>query len=105
MSTKALRQQLTEIRERADYLNLEDRSLPTFAWPGGYPIFYLDAGGEILCADCATIMLDDETIDERNLPIDSDVHWEGPSEYCAECRKEIESAYGDPDAEEENAPE
>lgn len=27
--------------------------LPAYAWPGGYPLSYLTAGGDELCADCA----------------------------------------------------
>lgn len=27
--------------------------LPAYAWPGGYPISYLDAENNELCADCA----------------------------------------------------
>src|SRR2546428_6652372 len=31
----------------------ENGNLPAFAWPGGYPIFYLCADGGILCPQCA----------------------------------------------------
>ena len=67
--------------------------LPAFAWPGGYSIFYLDHGGNVLCADCATASLrynDDQTAS------DADVYWEGPTINCEECNAPIDSAYGNP---------
>jgi len=36
-----------------------------------------------------------------DLPQYSDIFYEGPTEFCAECNGEMESAYGDPWAEEE----
>lgn len=76
--------------------------LPAFAWPGGYPILYLDSADEILCAKCATKALDDAEADERARPVAYFVHYEGSSEFCADCNVETESSYGDP-AEEKGA--
>jgi hypothetical protein len=28
-------------------------SLPAYAWPGGYPIYYVTKDNMVLCADCA----------------------------------------------------
>jgi hypothetical protein len=28
--------------------------LPSYAWPGGYTLFYVTANGDELCAECAT---------------------------------------------------
>ena len=70
----------------------EDGKLPTYAWPGGYPILYLDSENFVLCPECAN----DEG--EHNNPIVAQfIHWEGPSEWCEDCSAEIESAYGDPE--------
>ena len=30
-----------------------DDILPSFAWPGGYALAYVDDDGSVLCADCA----------------------------------------------------
>lgn len=76
-------------------------ALEQYAWPGGYPVIYLPRGpsgdvtGDVLCADCAM-----RERDAGNMPhgMLCDVYMEGPSEFCAECNREIESAYGDPDA-------
>lgn len=70
----------------------EDGKLPTYAWPGGYPIIYLDSENFVLCSECAN----DEA--EHNNPIVAHfIHWEGQSERCEDCSAEMESAYGDPE--------
>jgi hypothetical protein len=67
-----------------------------FAWPGGYTVEYVTPAGTVLCADCAR----SEVLDNRGT-VYADIYYEGPAEYCADCNREIESTYGDPDAEEE----
>lgn len=63
--------------------------LPSFAWPGGYPLFYVTSAGLVACPDCANA----ETSD----PVTAcDVHWEGEPLQCDDCGKDIESAYGVP---------
>lgn len=67
---------------------LHDRSLI-----GGYPLIYFNRQDEILCASCATEQVDDikhvRTYDE------------GATLNCTNCNKPIESAYGDPEEEEQ----
>ena len=68
--------------------------LPAFAFPGGYPLCYLDAENNVLCADCASVS------DEFNEPtVACGTHLEGPPIHCDDCEFGIESAYGDPDEE------
>jgi hypothetical protein len=69
--------------------------LPAYAWPGFYPIIYYSAEGYVFCPGCA-----DQEDAEPPITV-YDVHWEGPPEYCDGCGKELESAYGDPDADED----
>ena len=69
-------------------------ALDAYAWPGGYPVIYLDSCGEVLCAACAEVDRDDP--DTKPLQ-GCGVHWEGAPEYCAECNVEIPSAYGEPE--------
>lgn len=69
--------------------------LPAFAWPGAYPIIYVTEDADILCAECAW---DVAVADE---PLTQDIHWEGPTLCCDDCSKPIESAYGDPEADDE----
>jgi len=80
-----------------------DGKLPSFAWPGGYPMFYLDRENSELCADCATKSLDDKDEVPQFKPKYGDIHWEGPSLFCSQCNAEIESAYGDPEADRDEA--
>lgn len=70
----------------------EAGKLPAFSSVGCCTIEYITKAGDVLCAECAS--------DPDNGAIDCDVYYEGPTEYCAECNKEIESSYGDPDADE-----
>ena len=75
-----------------DALRLRDGSLQSYAWPSGYPVLYLDAHNEVLCAECATKELNDPDAG-KDAPVAYFVHYEGSSEFCAECNAEVESAY------------
>lgn len=74
--------------------------LPAYAWPGGYPLFYLCRDGGVLCHKCMNkeiAEIDDST--RRKLRDGwevraCDVHWEGEPMTCGHCNDEIESAYG-----------
>lgn len=78
----------------------DEDQLPAFAWPGGYPLTYFTTDGEVLCASCATVELDE--LCEGDTPRDEtlgllawwQVHWEGPDETCANCYRSLPSAYG-----------
>jgi hypothetical protein len=71
----------------------DDGQLSKWAWPGGYPIFYIDGNNSILCPDCAR----KSDADPDELPqfkiIAADVNWEDPNLYCEDCSAPIESAY------------
>lgn len=73
----------------------------TYAWPGGYEIHYLAKDGGVLCHNCANeeLMRTIDPDDEQFYIVDGDVHWEGAPLMCDHCGREIESEYGDPDAE------
>ena len=74
---------LAEIRD-------ENGKLPAFAWPGGYPLLYLDGENNTLCPDCANK-------EGYSSPVVAvDVYYEGPTLHCDDCSAAIESAYGDP---------
>ena len=67
-----------------------DGSLPSYAWPGGYPLCYWDSDGMVLCPTCAN------NNDEFSAPIAAhDVNWEDSALYCDHCSKRIESAYAE----------
>ena len=73
--------------------------LPAYVWPGGYPLIYYDRSGFFLCASCAEKLWKAEDADDDK-PTGADVYYEGATEFCANCNKEIASAYGDPDVQE-----
>lgn len=79
----------------------ENGKVITYAFPGGYPIYYLCRDGGILCPDCVNANLElIRVAKEENDPqwdvIALDVYYEGPVMFCDNCNAEIESAYGDP---------
>jgi hypothetical protein len=80
-----------ESRKIQDMRAENDGKLPSFAWPGGYPIYYLTRDGLVVCPDCAN------ESDTSDPVIDADIYWEGPAACCNDCGQGIESAYGDPD--------
>ena len=68
-----------------------DRKLPKYAWPGGYPMFYVTKRGNVLCPDCANA----EGKDSDDPPVAHDANWEDPNLYCDACSQRIESAYAE----------
>ncbi len=75
-----------------------DGSVTAFAWPGGYPMYYVTRDGLTICPQCAG---DDEKNDSDPV-VGGDVFWEGPPMWCDDCGREMESAYGDPDNDSED---
>jgi hypothetical protein len=74
--------------------------LPEFAWPGGYPVFYIFRDGGVCCPDCANanIIAIDE---ERNNSHGGwalgafDVNYEDTDLNCDHCEKAIPAAYAE----------
>lgn len=78
----------SSFREMADDIAMKDGSLPAFAWPGGYQMFYFDAENNILCPDCAN------KNDEYSSPLEAyDINYEDESLFCAQCSSRIPAAY------------
>ena len=73
---------------------------------GCYPLVYIVADGGCLCPACAngdngSEASEDADADKQWRLIGADVHWEGAPLTCDHCNGEVESAYGDPDAEQD----
>ncbi len=68
----------------------EQDKLDSHAWPGGYPLFYMDLNQDILCPECANK-------EEPANIIAFDANWEDSSLYCEGCSRRIPSAYADED--------
>jgi len=67
-----------------------DGTLDSWAWPGGYPLYYLTRDGDTVCSSCAS-----REIDHSQAAIATDVNWEDPSLYCDDCNQRIASAYAE----------
>jgi hypothetical protein len=75
--------------------------LPSYAWPGGYPIFYLTQDDAVLCPQCANGENGSDTLvqDDPQWNVTAhDINWEDPDMTCEHCNRRIESAYAEDDA-------
>jgi hypothetical protein len=75
---------------------LTDGTLPRLAWPGLYPLAYLDGQNSVLCADCANASDHDEELPQFR-PVAQFANWENNALFCDNCGVRIESAYGEED--------
>lgn len=75
------------------------REWTAYAWPGGYPIYHITKDNGILCSKCANenlkLTLGD---DPQWLIIHSEINYEDTDLQCDNCYKQIESAYGEEEA-------
>jgi hypothetical protein len=81
----------TPVKAELDEMRIENGKLPSYAWPGGYPLFYVTGNNDVLCPDCANA----DGYEEDNLPRDCGINHEDPDLYCDDCGERIESAYAD----------
>lgn len=92
----------------------KDGTFPAYAWPGGYPMFYVTADNSVLCPACANKengseafvsgdpQPDDGCPDDKQWKmVACDVNYENTSLYCDHCNARIDSAYGDEESPEE----
>lgn len=75
-----------------------------YAFPGGYPRYFITSDGEALSYESAQKnqkLIVDAITDEDStggwLVIGCDINWEDSHLYCVDSNKKIESAYGDLD--------
>lgn len=88
-----------------DFSRNEDNTLISFAWPGGYPIYYICEDGGWLCPDCANNKNGSQASTDASAPsdwriVEQQVYWEGKPLSCDHCDAAIESAYGWEDSDE-----
>jgi hypothetical protein len=74
-----------------------------YAWPGGYPLFYLTLDDSTVCPECVTKNRREvfrSTHENRCIWAIQGVgvNYEDASLYCDECSKRIESAYAEDEA-------
>ena len=78
------------MQTKIDSIRLDDGTLPHHAWPGLYPLFYMDKQGNVLCPTCAN-----RDVDQSQEVIDVAINEEDENLYCDDCGSKIESAYGE----------
>jgi hypothetical protein len=72
-----------------------------YAWPGGYPLFFIANEGEALCFDCVRENLREvlSAITQGTNGgwkiVGVGVNYEDNACFCDHCGEQIESAYGD----------
>lgn len=84
----------------------DDGTLQSYAWPGGYPLFYIWETPlpfrqyASWCPMCATEALQESEVHEKD--IKAEVNWEQGINnplYCTDCGERIESAYAEDEEE------
>lgn len=88
---------------RADY-QTESGAMRAYAFPGGYPIYYLAKDCGVLCPECAGLPECAQATpdDSQWYLVGADCNYENPALHCDHCSKRIESAYCE-EAEEQEA--
>ena len=72
-----------------------------WAWPGGYPLFFISSDGEAISFAAAkdNAALIGDAIDENDNSgwrvMAVDINWEDAALYCAHTGERIPSAYGE----------
>ena len=73
-----------------------------YAWPGGYPTYFIAADCEPLCHDCVKNNFK-QVIYETYRPrqgdmfrvVGQEINYEDTDLHCAHCEKQIEASYGE----------
>jgi len=75
-----------------------------YAWPGGYPLYFVMADGEAMSfkacrAECKRILDGMANGDREWTPVALEINYEDGSLYCCHSNERIESAYAEPEEE------
>lgn len=82
---------------RANLPRMANGELDEYAWPGGYPLFYVVKdptdlySAYVVCPKCAKQVEADAESVER--VVAGHVNWEDEDLYCENCGAQIECAY------------
>jgi hypothetical protein len=73
-----------------------------YAWPGGYPLYFVTNDGEVLSFAAVLERIEEETrlirSGERSRIVACDVNYEDAALYCSHSNERIPSAYAEDDA-------
>jgi hypothetical protein len=79
---------------------MDNGQVESFAWPGGYPVFFMCEDNGVLCPACVNenrklIDVAERDQDKQWNVVATGINYEDDSLYCDHCNKQIESAYGE----------
>lgn len=75
-----------------------------YAWPGGYPLFFITSDSACLCHGCgkknrgSIVDAIEEGLNDGWRVVAQDVNWEDPELICDGCSDRIQSAYAEDEA-------
>ena len=78
---------------------IKEGKFPSFAWPGGYPLFYITRDNRALCPECCNkeFELIKEAIEGKDDPqweiVAVEINYQDNMLYCDHCSQQIEPAY------------
>lgn len=78
----------------------DDGTFPSYAWPGGYPLYYITADSGVLCPDCVNKNLKlctEDASDKQWHVVACEVNWEDAQLNCDNCYERVQSAYAEPE--------
>lgn len=79
-------------------VRLANKEWEKWAWPGGYPLFYVCKDNEPICPACCNREIARTADPARDDPqwtiVGVDINYEDEDLYCSHCAEHIESAYG-----------
>lgn len=81
-----------------DEFRNEHGTFDHYAWPGGYPLYYVLSDGESLCSNCMNDASNPIHVGPPNdgwSVDDCAINYEDGQLYCAHCNERIESAYAE----------
>lgn len=99
MAISNRREQTMQINSVSDF-RAAVRNGP-YAWPGGYPLYFVCDDGAALCCKCVKTerrnILESVAHKTRDgwRVVGLDINYEDDSLYCDHCSDRIESAYGE----------
>jgi len=69
----------------------------SYAWPGGYPIYYYTKDCGVLCPKCANeeLLRTIDPEDEQFYVVDGSINYEDTDLHCDHCGGRVPSAYGE----------
>lgn len=86
-------------KENVQELKLENGNFQAYAFPGGYPLYYIMRDGGIVCPGCMNDSTNPIHVGEQHnhqwQVIGAEINYEDAFLFCEHCSNRIESAYAE----------